>query len=211
MRVSSSLLIVSLVLPSGRALAQSTTGPDYVSLAESEEIALARSAAPDMVSAEATIWVLREGRYEVAVKGTNPNHCFVARSQPKSLEPVCYDDEAAATILRWEFEYLALRLAGKSEQEMELALAEAVGSGELPIPSRPAMSYMMSSAQRLYDPESGRSAGNWKPHLMLYIPYLTEQSIGLSEATDILQVARSGTPMAHLIVVVPDFVDPKSH
>ena len=138
MRVSSSLLIVSLVLPTGRALAQSTTGPDYVSLAESEEITLARSAAPDVVSAEATIWVLRDGQYEVAVKGTNRNHCFVARSQPKSLEPVCYDAEAAATILHWEFEYLALRLAGKSQEEMELALAEAVESGALPIPSRPA-------------------------------------------------------------------------
>lgn len=211
MRVSSSLLIVFLVLAVGKVLAQSATDPEYVRLVESEEISLARSAAPDVVSDKATIWVLREGRYEVAVEGTNQNHCFVARSQPKSLEPICYDDEAAATILPWEFEYLVLRLAGKSEDEMELALAEAIGSGELPMPSRPAMSYMMSSAQRLYDPESGRSAGNWKPHLMLYIPYLTEQGIGLSEATGILQVARAGTPMAHLIVVVPDFVDPKSH
>ena len=211
MRVSSSLLIVLLVLAVGTALAQSTTDPEYVMLAESEEIALARSAAPDVVSDEATIWVLRDGQYEVAVKGTNQNHCFVARSQPKSLEPVCYDDEAAATILHWEFEYLALRLAGKSQEEMELALAEAVGSGALPMPNRPAMSYMMSSAQRLYDPESGKSAGSWKPHIMLYIPYLTEQSIGLSEATGFLQVARAGTPMAYLVVVVPDFVDPKSY
>ena len=71
------------------------------------------------------------------------------------------------------------------------------------------MSYMMSSAQRLYDSESGRSAGNWKPHLMLYIPYLTDKDMGLMESTPTLQVARSGTPVAYLVIVVPEFVDPK--
>lgn len=97
-----------------------------------------------------------------------------------------------------------------SRAELERALAEGVGSGEIPMPKRPAMSYMMSSAQRLYDPESGRSAGNWKPHIMLYVPYLTSTAIGLGEVMPTIQVARPGTPMAHLIVVVPQFVDPAS-
>ncbi len=195
---------------SGPVAAQTLEGTDYVRLAEDKEIALARSAGPDEISADATIWVLRNGEYSIAVPGANANHCFVARSLPQSLEPVCYDEEGAATVLPWEFRYFELRTSGKSKDELEAALAEALGSGELRAPSRPAMSYMLSSAQRLYDPESGRSAGNWEPHLMLYIPYLTGQSIGLSADLATLQVSRPGTPMAHLIIVVPEFVDPKA-
>ncbi len=208
MRASIFYMMAGLALSAGPVAAQTANGTDYVRLAEDEEITLARSAGPDEVSAGATIWVLRNGEYTIAVEGTNANHCFVARSLPQSLEPVCYDEEGAATVLRWEFKYFELRTSGKSKQELEAALAEAIGSGELRTPSRPAMSYMLSSAQRLYDPESGRSAGNWKPHLMLYVPYLTDESIGLSAGMATLQVARPGTPMAHLIIVVPEFVEP---
>ncbi len=202
------LPIAILVLGNGPAFGQS--GPrDYVRLPAAWEIALARSAAPEAVSADATVWVLGDGRYEIAVHGTNGNECFVARSQPQSLEPICYDPEAAATILRWEFAHFELRTAGKSTPELEAALAEAVGSGKLRTPNRPAMSYMMSSAQHLFDPESGRDAGNWRPHIMLYVPYLTNDAIGLTAMTADVFVVRPGTPMAHMIVVVPDFIDPK--
>jgi hypothetical protein len=200
--------IMLVALGGGRAAAQ-TEATGYVRLSEAEEIALARSAAPDAVSDEATVWVLRDGRYEVAHEGTNGNECFVARSHPQSLEPICYDAEGAETILRWEFEHFALRTSGASEAEREAALAEAVGSGRIPMPSRPAMSYMMSSGQHLFDPESGRDAGNWRPHIMLYVPYLTNDAIGLPNVNVPVFVVRPGTPMAHLIVVVPDFIDPK--
>ena len=213
MRTSLFYLSLGTLLSGGSLAAQTVAttayGTDYVRLGEVEEIAMARSAAPDSVSAGATIWVLREGTFEVAVAGSNANHCFVMRSLPHSLEPICYDEEAAATVLPWEFKYFELRTSGASKAELEAALAEALGRGELRAPSRPAMSYMLSSAQRLYDSESGRSAGNWKPHLMLYIPYLTQESMGLAPGTPGMFVVREGTPMAHLIVVVPDFVEPK--
>ncbi len=210
MRASHFIWILALAVPQAVG-AQAVEGEStYVRLPEAQEISLARSAAPEAVSADATVWVLRDAVFEIAVNGTNTNHCFVQRSVPLSLEPICYDAEGAATILQWEFEHFALRTAGLSTEELELKLAEAVGTGKLPIPKRPALSYMMSSAQRLYDPESGESAGNWMPHLMLYVPYLTNEAIGLTRMLPTLQVARAGTPLAHLIVVVPEFVDPKA-
>jgi len=129
---------------------------------------------------------------------------------PESIEPVCYDPEAARTILPWEIRYMELRLQGASDEERERKLAEEVGKGELVMPSRTAMSYMMSSSPHLFDPESGRDAGNWKPHIMLYMPGATSESIGLSETTSSIMVARPGTPMSHLIIVVPEFIDPSS-
>lgn len=207
MRYVTAFCLAAASVPAG--LSSQTPSADYVRISEPEEIALARSAAPAAVSAGATVWVLRDGAYEVGVKGENGNHCFVARSQPLSLEPICYDAEAASTIMLWEFEYFRLRTAGSSDEQREAALAQALGTGEIPLPGRPAMSYMMSSGQRLYDPESGHSAGNWKPHVMLYIPYLTPEAIGLPAGLPRIQVARPGTPMAHLVVVVPEFVDPE--
>lgn len=214
MRHHVALCIAATLMPGGLAAqtaSRSEVPPThYVRLAEPEEIALARSAAPEDVSADATLWVLRDGEFEIGIEGSNGNHCFVARSQPRSLEPICYDAEAAATVFEWEREHFRLRTGGASKEEMEAALARALGSGEIPMPRRPAMSYMMSSGQHLFDPESGRDAGNWRPHLMLYVPYLTIEDIGLPEMLPWIQVARPGTPMAHLVVVVPDFVDPKT-
>jgi hypothetical protein len=194
---------------SSGVLAQTTNTATYVELTTEEEVSLARSAGPAEISAEATVWLLDKGEYVVAEEGSNGNHCFVMRSMPQSLEPICYDEEASATVLPWEFEFFRLRMEGKSPEEVDQALATAVGKGELRAPSRPAMSYMLSSGQRLFDPESGQSAGNWKPHLMLYVPYLTIEDVGLTQPTSTMFVFKSGTPMAHLIIVVPEFVDPE--
>ena len=44
------------------------------------EVALARSAAPDQVSAKASIWVLGKHGYQEEIKGTNEIICYVVRS-----------------------------------------------------------------------------------------------------------------------------------
>jgi len=201
-------LICTIALATVSSLRAQEDASSYIELSEVDEIALARSAAPATVSADATIWVIRDGKFQVAVHGTSGSHCFVQRSHPLSLEPICYDLEGSATIMRWEFEHFRARTGGASREGVEEALARAVGRGEVRIPARPAVSYMMSSEQQLYDPESGRSAGNWKPHLMIYMPYITPETVGLGANTPGLIVAEAGTPIAHLIIVVPEFTDP---
>ncbi len=209
MRLSTFYLLGTTALLVTPAPAQTAAHPDYVRLSLAEELALARSAGPEQVSAQATIWRLQDGEYLVAKQGSNGNHCFVMRSMQQSLEPICYDEEGARTVMQWEFKHLELRLAGLSPKEIDAALADALISGKLPLPSRPAMSYMLSSGQRLFNSETGRSVGNWKPHLMLYVPYLTSEQFGLTEGTPSMFVYRGGTPRAHLITVVSDFVHPE--
>ena len=202
-----SLVVVLLAGVTPAAVAQAVSGTGYVELGEAEEIALARSGGPESVAAEATIWVVRDGKFVIAHHGSNGNHCWVGRTYPESLEPVCYDAEASQTILRIEMREFKLRTAGKSKEEIDRTIAQAIGSGELRVPSRTAMSYMMSSAQVLFSPE-GRAAGNWKPHLMIYMPYVTHADIGLPGPSLDLQVVNEGTPKAYIVVVVPEFVDP---
>jgi hypothetical protein len=187
------------------AAAQSNDAPPTFSTAE--EIALARSAAPTSVSGEATILVLRNNKYETAYTGSNGVKCFVSRSWPLSIEPVCYDPEAARTILPLEVQRIEMRLAGASSEEIELRVAELIGSGEISLPQRPAMAFMMSAGQVLYADEE-TPVGSWYPHVHLYMPYATaEQFGGLDPSVPTAFVDDEGKPTANLVVVVREFVE----
>lgn len=189
--------------------AQSSPAPPTFS--EAEEVALARSAAPTEVSGEATVLVLRKDRYELAVEGSNGVSCMVSRSLPLSVEPICYDPEAARTILPMEIQRVELRLAGMSSEEIDRLIEQSIESGELPLPERPAMAYMMSAGQVLYR-DAETKVGAFVPHLHLYIPYATTEQFGglggsLPQTPAV--VFDAGEPTANLVVFVREFVEPR--
>jgi hypothetical protein len=204
------LLTAPGIAPTGAVAQSAETEPPMLS--EAEEIVLARSAAPSNVSGEAAILVLRDGRYETAVPGSNDVTCMVSRSQPLSLEPICYDPEASRTMLRMEIRRVEMRLAGVSEEERERHIAESIGSGELTLPRRPALAYMLSAGQILYADAETR-VGAWNPHMHLYMPYATaEQFGGLipgGTSTGTAFVFDAGKPTANLVVIVREFVEPE--
>lgn len=204
------LLVASSMPVLARQDPTALDGEGYIRMSEAREIALARSAAPSSVSADATIWLLRNGTFEPAIEGTNGNHCITMRSYPESIEPLCYDAEAARTILPLEIRRFELRNEGLTWPEIDARIEEDLSSGRLNVPERPAMSYMLSSAQDLYAPD-GTHVAAWKPHIMLYMPGMTDADIGLvAGPSSFMQFAEPGTPIAHLIVVVPEFIDPEN-
>lgn len=182
-------------------------------LARAQEIALARSAAPAEVSANATVYVLERDGFVEAERGTNGVTCLVDRSgHPEALEPHCYDAEASRTIVPIRLAEGELRAQGRSKEEIAVAIEEGIGSGRFALPSRAAMSYMMSSAQILYNDE-GRRVGAWRPHLMIYMPYVKPEDLGVSKSGSgsggAPTVADAGGPLASVVIVVPEFVDPQ--
>jgi hypothetical protein len=196
----------ALLLPV-TALAQTAATPPVLS--ETEEVALARSAAPAQVTDEATILVLREGRYHTAAEGSNGVTCMVSRSLPLSIEPICYDPEASRTILPMEIRRIEMRLGGVSPEEVDQRIAEAIGEGELLLPQRPAMAYMLSAGQILYSDAETR-VGAFVPHIHLYMPYATaEQFGGLGGGPPAAPAVMfdEGKPTANLIVFVREFVE----
>lgn len=178
-------------------------------LPRAREIALARSAAPAAVSADATILVLERGGYVVAREGTNGVTCYVGRSWPQAIEPHCFDEEGSATILRIHLREAELREQGQTREAIDATIGRELLDGRLRLPRRPVMSYMMSSAQELYN-DDGEYVGPWKPHLMIYLPYATNADFGLGEtpATEAAFVVDAGKPTANVVVVVAGFVDP---
>ncbi|MGH7536658.1 MAG: hypothetical protein ACREMG_13915 [Gemmatimonadales bacterium] len=136
--------------------------------------------------------------------------CVVLRAHPESVEPVCYDPEAAATILPIELRKNQLFGQGKSAADVEREVSAGLLGGKYRLPRRPATTYMMSAGQVLYSDERQR-VGRWQPHLMLYVPYITGADVGLGDPPSprAALVVDGGRPLANIIVVVKEFMPVK--
>jgi hypothetical protein len=139
------------------------------------EIALARSAAPASISGDAAVLVLGRGGYETAAKGKNGFVCLVERSwmvpddddpefwNPKQRGPICYNPQAAQSILPLTLKKTQMVLTGLSKAKIIDGFKPS-GKNELPPLAPGAMSYMMSPQGYLSD-----AAGHAMPHLMFYL------------------------------------------
>ena len=179
------LALLSLIIPTAatyQARAQEKKNP-YPAMApleaylmpESEEIALARSAAPKSISDDAEVMVLRQDGYATAIKGSNGFLCIVERSwgaattesffwNPKIRAPICFNAAAAKTFTPIYLMKTRLVLAGKSKAEIVQATTSAFDGKELPPLDPGAMCYMLSKQQYLND--EGKS---WHPHVMFFV------------------------------------------
>lgn len=160
----------------------------YLMADRNAEIALARSAAPAAISHDATVLVLGRHGYETAIQGKNGFVCVVERGwmgpfdgkfaanfwNPRIRGPVCYNPQAARSILPLTYKRTELVLAGKSKAQIVDALKAAYVKKELPPLELGAMSYMMSKDQYLTDGGDHR----WMSHLMFYTPLMNGAAWG---------------------------------
>ncbi len=79
-----------------------------------------RAAAPDEISSNADIYVLRGTEFVKARAGSNGCACMVGRDLHEgSRYPICFDQEDARTMLKREIMEASLRARGRSEDEVE--------------------------------------------------------------------------------------------
>src|SRR5215831_20139474 len=159
------LMLVALIA-SRPAIAQDAKEP-YPTMAPVEqylmdrdaEIALARSAAPDAISHDASVIVLTRHGYETAVEGKNGWVCWVGRGwmamfdhpefwNPKVRAADCLNPPAARSILPYAYKRTELILAGRSKLEVIAAIKAAI---DRPALEQGTVSYMMSKASYLTD------------------------------------------------------------
>jgi hypothetical protein len=143
----------------------------------SEEISLARTAAPASISGEAEVLALGDHGYETAVKGKNGFVCVVERSwaadfdddqfwNPKLRAPLCFNAAAARSVLPRYLERTKLVLAGVSKAGLIESTKSAIAAHTFIAPEPGAMCFMMSKQGYL-----GDTAGHWHPHLMFYLAH----------------------------------------
>src|SRR5258705_2534852 len=153
----------------------------YLMTDRNAEIALARSAAPEAISRDATILVLGRHGYETAVEGKNGFVCAVERGgmgpfngedaanfwNPKLRGPLCFNPPAARSVLPLTYKRTEMILAGQSKAQIIEGIKTFMKQ-ELPPLEPGAMSYMLSRDQYLTD----NGDHHWRAHLMFYTPLM---------------------------------------
>ena len=143
-----------------------------------DEIALARSAAPPSISAEAQVLVLGKHGYEIAVQGRNGFVCFVDRSwtagfgdpefwNPKTRGPNCFNPAAVRSVLPQYLRRTEWALAGDTKAQMIAKARTAYTSHRFSRPAPGSLSFMLSKQGYLGD----LAGGPWLPHVMFFVPH----------------------------------------
>lgn len=194
-------------------------GPKYPPLSEymmprEAEISLARSAAPDNISAHASVKILTASGYRVAVQGDSGFVCMVMRGwtaptytppplrnlvyDAKLRAPICFDPVASRTVLPYYELRTKLGMQGKDPDAIARGVEAAYARGELPKRDGVSFAYMWSANQNL-----GPGVGAWRPHMMVFAPYYTNSMLGGNPLGSMPFVTDdAGTPFTVCVVPV---------
>ncbi len=174
---------------------------------EAAEVALARQAAPAVISDSADVWVLRDSGYARVRRGTTGASCLVLRPRAGSTVPACFDPRATRSVFQAELLGHRLRTRGMSPEAADSTVERAIEAQQIEAPAPGSIGWMMSRQQVFILPD-GRSIGAWRPHVMVYMPFTTGKALGF-EAVDggAMFLDRIGTALAHLVIVTATWGD----
>jgi len=149
----------------------------YLAPSPAEEIALARSAGPPSIAADAEVLVLGAKGYETVARGSNGFVCLVVRSwanhfensdfwNPRARAPHCFNAAGARSVLSTYLQRTQWVLAGASVEQLRERTQAALAAHEIQPPETGAMAYMLGKDGYLGDD----AHGPWHPHLMFFLP-----------------------------------------
>jgi hypothetical protein len=208
--------VVVVVAAGWQAQAQDAKTPypkmapvDQYMMERSAEIAMALSAAPPSISGDAEVMVMGRHGYEVAVKGKNGFVCMVERGwtanaddpvfwNPKIRGPICFNPQAARSIVPITIKKTELALSGRTKEQMVAEIKAAFAKKELPALGSGAMCYMLSKQGHLND-----QAGNWHPHLMFFVPNTDPEAWGAGLAGSPVVVGVKDTLDGFTLFMIP--------
>ena len=163
------------------------------------EIQLALSALPPHLRDNAIVYILNPDKgFEVARKGTNGFHAFVARTGDDTfrgswaftkyrddiLYPISFDAAGAKEPMRVFFDAAEMQAKGTPPGELKNIIKDRYKTGYYKAPERSGISYMLSPILRTYynPEESGEESDSVLtmnyPHVMYYAPNVSNEDIG---------------------------------
>src|SRR5579871_4642206 len=164
------------------------------------EMQLALSALPRHLRDNATVYVLNPAKgFEVARKGTNGFHAFVARigddtfrgSWPLRayrddiLYPISFDEAGAKANMRVFFDAAEMQAKGTPPEELKKLIQQRYKTHYYKPPERAGVSYMLSPILRTYvnpDQNDDVTTANI-PHVMYYAPNVSDKDVGAATPT----------------------------
>jgi hypothetical protein len=187
-------LLLSLI-----ASAQNKQTPEVTkkieSLPRDLEIQLALSALPPHLRNNATVYILNPDKgFEVARKGTNGFHAFVARTGDDAfrgswplmeyrddiLYPISFDKAGVKAQMRVFLDAAEMQAKGTPSGELKKIIQDRHKTEYYKAPERAGISYMLSPVLRTYfnPEESDRVTTINYPHVMYYAPGVSNEDIG---------------------------------
>jgi hypothetical protein len=159
------------------------------------EIQLALSALPPHLRDNATVYVLNSAKgFEVARRGTNGFHAFVARTGDDTfkgswplteyrsdiLYPIAFDKAGVKAQMRVFFDAAEMQAKGTPPGELKKIIQDRYNAGFYKAPERAGISYMLSPVLRTYvfPEESDRISTANLPHVMYYAPDISNDDVG---------------------------------
>jgi hypothetical protein len=202
MRKIQTILVIAGLLFSLAASAENKQPPKEMKkiepLPRDLEIQLALSALPRHLRDNATVYVLNTDKgFEVARKGTNGFHAFVARTGDDAfrgswplteyrddiLYPISFDAAGAKQQMRIFFDAAEMQAKGTPPGELKKIIKDRFKTGYYKVPERVGISYMLSPILRTYfNPEENDKVITMNyPHVMYYAPNVSNEDIGGGE------------------------------
>jgi hypothetical protein len=180
------------------------------------EIQLALSALPPHLRGNATVYVLNPDKgFEVARKGTNGFHTFVARTGDDAfrgswpltayrediLYPISFDSAGTEAQMRVFFDAAEMQAKGTPPGELKKIMKERLKTGYYKAPERAGISYMLSPVLRTYfNPLENDTAVTINfPHVMYYAPNVTKEDIGGGKLGGIYPFVILPGPLGYII------------
>lgn len=195
--------------PPKAAYPEMAAAKEYLIANRADETALARSAAPPSISADAQVLVLGAHGYETAATGTNGFVCFVQRSwaagfddpdfwNPKLRGPNCFNPVAARTELPQYLKRTEWVLAGATRQQIVKKTSAAVAAHLFAAPEGGAFSFMLSKDGYLGD----KAAGPWLPHVMFFVPHGQLEMWGANKTGSPI-IGQEGSALESTVLFIP--------
>lgn len=210
----SAIFVLAVVLPTalgaqaqGNKAAYPGMAPlDQYLMDRDAEIALARSAAPESISRDATVMILGRHGYEVAVQGKNGFVCLVDRAwkgpfdhpefwNPKQRAATCYNKEASSPLQITDVR-TKLVLQGLSKEQIRERMKSAFDKKEIPPVEAGAMCFMMGKESYTTDAGITADGAHNMAHLMFFTPRIDPADWGanMDKSPVVTDPVRKGDP-----------------
>ncbi len=152
--------------------------PENQKLTADQQIASALMAAPSEMREGAKVYGYGDdGEFMTLREGTNDFVCIADNPSKDGFQVVGYHISLEPMMARGR----ELEAEGKSREDKEAIRAEEAKAGKLKLPEAPAALHIYSGKEAYYDEES-KTVENAKYRYVVYIPYATQETTGLSLA-----------------------------
>ena len=152
--------------------------PKNQKLTAEQQIASALMAAPEEMKEGAKVYGYdEEGEFMTLREGTNDFICIADNPSKDGFQVVGYHKSLEAMMARGR----ELEAEGKSREEKEAIRAEEAKSGKLKLPEAPAALHIYYGKEAYFD-EASKTVENAKYRYVVYMPYATQETTGLSLA-----------------------------